>query len=132
MNLHINRKDEKPLGELFSDLSGGLSNIFRQEVDLAKTEVTAKAKQVLKDAAYLIAGALLALYGFLVLLATLIIALAYAMPAWLAALIVGVIVSAAAYTLIQKWISDLKRRNLKPEHTVESIKESGKWIKQQV
>ena len=66
------------------------------------------------------------------LLGMLVAALANVMPVWLSALIVGVIVCAAAYTLIQKGISDLKKKSLKPEHTVETIKESGKWIKQQV
>ncbi len=130
--MHNNHKDEKPLGELFSDLSRGLSSIFRQEVDLAKAELAEKAKQGLRNAAYLIAGGLLALYGFLALVATVIIALAYALPAWLAALIVGVVLCAAAYSLIQKGVSDLRRKSLKPEQTVESLKESGKWIKQQV
>ncbi len=132
MNTHYSHKDERPLGELFSDLSRGFSNMFRQEVNLAKAELAVKAKQAVKDAAYLIAGGLLALYGFLALVATVIIALAYAMPAWLAALIVGVVLCAAAYSFIQKGVSDLKRKSLKPEQTVESLKESGKWIKQQV
>ncbi len=132
MNTHYNHKDEKPLGELFSELSRGVSSMFRQEVELAKTELSHKAKQAVKDAVYLIAGGILAFGGFLVLLGMLVAALANVMPVWLSALIVGVVVCGAAYTLIQKGLSDLKKRSLKPEQTVETIKESGKWIKQQV
>jgi uncharacterized membrane protein len=127
-----NHKDEKPLSVLFSELSRGLSNMFRQEVELAKAELSQKAKQAVRDAVYLIAGAILAFGGFLVLLGMAVAALATIMPVWLSALIVGVVACAAAYSLIQKGISDLKKRSLKPEQTVETIKESGKWIKQQV
>ena len=56
MNTHYNHKDEKPLGELFSELSRGVSSMFRQEVELAKAELSQKAKQALKDAPFLSPG----------------------------------------------------------------------------
>ncbi len=127
-----NHLGERSLGELFSELSQGLSKMFRQEIDLAKTELKIKAKQGMRDAVFLIAGAILLFSGLLVLLAAAVAALALAVPLWLSALIIGVVVCGAAYTLIQKGISDLKKRKMAPEHTVESIKESGKWIKQQI
>src|SRR5438045_2951539 len=85
-------KEDRSLGELFSELSRETSTLVRQEVDLAKTELTHKATEVGKDIGFLAAGALVAYAGFLTLVAMLVIALAQlGVTWWLSALIVGVV-----------------------------------------
>ena len=50
------RQQEPSLGDLFSTLTEETSLLVRQEVALAKTEVTEKAKALGKDVAFMVAG----------------------------------------------------------------------------
>ena len=83
-------------GELVSRLSSEVSQLVRDEFRLAQLEMSGKAKQAGLGAGMFGAAGLLALYGVGVLLATVILALALAMDAWLAALIVAVVLFVAA------------------------------------
>jgi hypothetical protein len=87
---------ESSTGELVSRLSSELSQLVRDELQLARVEMTGKAKEAGIGAGLFGAAGVLALYGGGVLIATAILALALAMDAWLAALIVGVVLLAAA------------------------------------
>jgi xanthine/uracil permease len=123
---------ERSLGELFSQLSQDVSSLFQQEVRLAKVEVSQKATEAGKQAGIIAAGGSIAYAGFLALLAALILGLSEFMAAWLAALIVGIIVAGIGYFLLQKGINDLKNVNPAPEQTIKTIKEDGQWLKQQI
>ena len=127
-----NHTEERPLGELFSELSQGISKMFRQEVELAKTELKAKAKLGVNSAVFMVVGGVFLFGGFLVFLAAAVAAFALILPVWAAALIIGGIASGVGFSALQAGISELKKGNLKPEHTMESIKESGKWLKNQI
>ena len=69
---------------------------MRDELRLAQAEMRGKAKKAGIGAGMFGAAGLLALYGGGVLITTAILALALAVDAWLAALIVGVVLLAAA------------------------------------
>ena len=124
--------DNRSLGELFSELSRETSTLIRQEVQLAKAEVSQKASKIGRDVAFLAAGGLIVYAGFLALLGALIIGLAEFMDGWLAALIVGIVVIAVGYFLVQKGINELRRVNPIPERTVETLREDKEWIQEQV
>jgi uncharacterized membrane protein YqjE len=93
---------EPSAGELVRQLSEQVSVLVRDELKLAQLEMTRKGKQAGLGAGMLGAGGLIALYAVACLLACVIIALSGVVTAWLAALIVGVVllaVSAAAALL---------------------------------
>jgi uncharacterized membrane protein YqjE len=123
---------EPSLGELFSELSREMTDLVRGEVELAKTEMSHKAASVGKDFGYLAAGIAVAYAGFLALVAMLIIALAHAMPWWLAALIVGVVVAAIGGYLVYQGLENLKRTNFAPTETLETLKEDAAWTKEAI
>lgn len=123
---------ERSLGQLFSQLSQDVSTLFRQEVRLAKVEMSQKASEAGRQAGFIAAGGFVAYAGFLVLLAALILGISEFMAAWLAALIVGIVVAGMGYFLVQKGMNDLKNMNPAPEKTIQTIKEDGQWLKQQV
>jgi hypothetical protein len=50
---------------------------------------------------------------------------------WLSALLVGLVVVAVGYFLIKKGLDALKREDLAPRQTIETLKEDGQWIKDQ-
>jgi amino acid transporter len=127
------RKDERSLGELFGDLAKDTSTLVRQEVQLAKTELTQKASAIGKDAGMIAAGGFVAYAGLLALIATLIIALGQlGVPWWLASLIVGVVVCAVGYILIQRGMSAIKRTNMAPQQTIQTLKEDRQWASEQM
>jgi uncharacterized membrane protein YqjE len=127
------RKDERSLGELFSDLARETSTLVRQEVQLAKTEMTQKATAVGKDIGFLAVGGLIAYAGLLALIATVIIVLGTAgLPWWLAALIVTVIVLAIGGILVQRGLNALKHQSMAPEQTIQTLKEDRQWAKEQM
>jgi hypothetical protein len=101
-------------------------------VALAKVELTDKATRVGKNVASLVIGGAVAYAALLAICAAVILLLNIAMPAWLAALIVGVIVGCVAWMLISKAVAALRRTELKPQETVESLKEDAQWIKDQI
>lgn len=127
-----NRTDERSLGELFAELAQETSTLVRQEVELAKTELSQTATRVGKDLAFLAVGGAVAYAGFLALLAALAIGLGQlGVPWWLAALIVGLVVVGVGYFLVQRGLSALKREDLAPRQTIESLKEDKEWAKAQ-
>jgi len=125
-------RDERSLGELFGDLSRETSALIRHEVALARTEVTQKASKVGKDIAILAVGGAVVYAGVLALIAAVIIVLANFMPWWLSALLVGIVVAAIGYALVQRGMSALKKENLAPRQTMETLKEDTEWAKDQI
>lgn len=124
--------ENKPLGELFADLAGEVSNLVRQEVALAKAEVSQKAKFVGKNVGYLVIGGAVAYAAMLAILAAIAMLLARVMPDWGATLLVGVVVGCVGWMLIGKARSALQETELTPQQTVETLKEDAAWVKQQI
>lgn len=124
--------EQKPLGELFGDLATEMSNLVRQEVALAKVEISQKAKHVGKNVGYLVVGGFIAHAAMLAIITAIIMLLARVMPNWGATLLVGVVVAGIAWLLIGKAIAALKDTDLTPRQTVETLKEDATWAKQQI
>ncbi|MDQ5826374.1 MAG: phage holin family protein [Chloroflexota bacterium] len=126
-------QDDRSLGELFADLAKESSVLVRQEVALAKAEMTQKAGQVGKDIGFLAVGGLVLYAGLLAIIAAIIIVLGtVGVPWWLAALVVGVIVAGVGYFLVQRGLQALKKESLAPKQTIETLKEDAEWAKEQV
>lgn len=127
----MQQQDNRSIGELFAELARETSTLVRQEVQLAKTELTQKATSAGKDAAMIGAGGAVAYAGLLALIAALIIGIGNFMPMWLSALIVGLLVVGIGYALIQSGLSALKRVDPTPRETIDSLKEDKEWAKEQ-
>ena len=125
-------KEDRSLGDLFSELASDTSLLVRQEVALAQTELTQKATVVGKDIGFLVVGGAVGYAALLAILAAAIIGLALFIPAWAAALIVGVIVGIVAFIMISSALKSLKKTSITPEKTVETLKEDAQWLKNQV
>ena len=124
--------ENKPLGDLFGDLASEMSNLVRQEVALAKVEMTQKAKSIGKNVGYLVVGGAIGYAALLAVIAAVIIALDQVMPAWGAALLVGVLVAGISWLLIGKAMTALQETDITPRETVETLKEDAAWMKQQI
>ena len=121
-----------PLGDLLGDLATSMSNLVRQEVALAKVEITQKATYVGRNVGYLVIGGAVAYAALLAIIAAIIMLLAKVMPQWGSALIVGAVVGAIGWMLIGKAMAALQQTDLTPRETVETLKEDATWMKQQI
>ena len=130
--MQLNNKDERSLGDLFSELAAETGTLVRQEVALAQAEITSKATKVGKNVGFLAVGGAVGYAALLAILAGVVLGLSYFMPAWIAAILVGLVVGAVSFFMISSALQDLKNTNLKPEETVDSIKEDAQWLKDQV
>ena len=125
-------KEEKSLGELFSELATETSTLVRQEVALAQTELTQKATRAGKNVGYLAVGGFVAYAAMLAVLAGVIMLLGLVIPVWLSAILVGLVVGGIGYFLISSALSELRNTDPVPRDTVETIKEDAQWLKNQV
>lgn len=126
------QQDNRSLGELFSALATDTSTLVRQEVELAKTEMTQKATRIGKDLGFLLAGGAVAYAGFLAILAAIAVGLGQlGVPWWLAALLVGVVVAGIGGFLVMRGLTALRQESPVPERTVETLKEDIEWAKAQ-
>ena len=117
------------IGDLLSEISSDVSQLVRNEIELAKAEIkqestkAGKAIGMLGGAGY--ASHLVVLLGSL----TVIFALANVMDIAWAALIVTVVWAVVAAVLYTTGRKRLRTVNLKPEQTVESLKEDAQWAR---
>ena len=135
-------KEEKSLGDLFSELASETGTLVRQEVALAQTELTQKAVKVGTNVGYLVVGGAVGYTALFAILAAVIIGLAqlisrvtgweYMTSAWISSALVGIVVGIVAYVLITGALAKLKQTELTPKETVETLKEDAQWLKNQV
>jgi putative superfamily III holin-X len=121
------------VGDLIKAMSADLSRLVRDEIQLAQTEMSAKAKQAGVGVGAFGGAGVLALYGLAVLIAAAILGLALVLPAWAAALIVGVVllaIAGVAALVGKKKVSEAAP--VKPERTVASVKEDVAEIKESI
>jgi len=123
--------DNRSLGELFTELANETTTLVRQEIQLARTELTQKATRASKDVGMIGAGGALAYAGLLALIAAVIIGLGELIPMWLSALIVGLVVVGVGYFMIQRGLTQLKQIDPTPRQSLESLKEDKEWVKEQ-
>ena len=126
------QKDERSLGDLFRDFASELSQLVRQEVRLAKTEVTQSAKSVGRDVGFMAAGGFIAYGGLLAIIAGFVALLSLALPLWLAAIIVGIAVALIGYALLHEGMAKLQKTNIAPTETIETLKEDSTWAHNQI
>jgi putative superfamily III holin-X len=121
---------ERPIGELFSKLSNETSTLIRQEMELARAELTEKGKQAGKGAGLFGGAATVALLGAGAITAGIILLLALIIPDWLAAIIVGLVFVGIAALLGMKGRDEIQSATPPvPEQTVDTVKEDVQWAK---
>jgi len=121
---------EQPASELLKRLSEQTSAIARSEVELAKAELTAKAKSAGIGGGMFGGAGLFGLYALGALTAAAILGLATAVTAWLAALIVAAVYGAVAGVLALTGRTKVKQATPPvPEQATESVKEDVQWAK---
>ena len=116
--------------ELVKELSREVSQLVREEIALAKAEMTQKGKHAGIGAGMLSGAAVLALAAVGGSMAFLMLVLDSWMPGWLAALIVTIAYAAAAALLALRGKERISHATQPaPTQTIESVKEDVQWAK---
>ena len=123
--------DDRPVGELFQQLSTQTATLVRQEIKLAQLELQEKGKRAGLGAGMFGGAGVVALYGGGALVAAAVLALATALEHWLAALIVG-----AALLLVAGVLALTGKKQVKqatpplPERALESVQRDVNEVKE--
>ena len=122
-------EESQPLAELVGRLSSDLRLLAKEEAELAKRELSEKLDQAKLQAATLALGASAAAGGALLLLAAAVLGLALVVPAWLAALVVGLIVLGAGGLLVATGKAKLARIRVQPDRALAGLRRDVDAIK---
>jgi uncharacterized membrane protein YqjE len=123
---------QEPIGDLLKRLSNETTQLVRQELELAKAELTEKGKKAGQGAGMFGAAGVTGLLSLGALTACLILALDHAVADWLAALIVTAVWAAVAGVLALRGRDKVQEAApAVPEQTVETVKEDVQWAKTQ-
>jgi uncharacterized membrane protein YqjE len=120
---------EESIGDLLKRLSQDTSTLVKQEMALARAELTEQGKRAGKGAGMLGGAGVAGLLTLGALTATLIGVLDTAMAFWLAALIVTVVWAAIAGVLALQGRNEIKEATPPAPQTVETVKEDARWAK---
>jgi uncharacterized membrane protein YqjE len=125
------RDEHRSVGELVGQATEQLSRLVRQEVALAKEELTEKGRRAGRGGGLLGAAGAIAYIGLFGLSAAAAAALSLALPVWAAVLIVTAVLFVIAGILAAAGRAQLRRATPpKPERTLGSVKADVEEIRE--
>ncbi len=133
-------RDERSLGQILKDLTSETSTLLRQEVELAKTEMSEKATKVGTNVGEMAVGGAVAFLGAMALLFAMIYGLtalldqfmSLRVAIWLAPLLVGLALAGLGYSMIKKALETLRHEGIAPTKTTQSLQENKEWLKSKI
>jgi predicted phage tail protein len=123
-------QSRESLSELLGDLASQSAGLVRDEVALAKQEISEKVASYRSPLAIVGFGAVVATLAAFVLCAALVAGLSEYLKVWIAALIVGGVLAVIACISVSAGLGQLKRLNLTPKKTMKSLEENKEWLKE--
>jgi hypothetical protein len=127
----MSRTDERPVSAVVADIVYNVEEIVRSEVRLAKAQIKNEAADAASSATRMIYGIVLALYAAGLLLLAAVYLLSQFIPAWIAALVVCLVVSAVAAPLITSGWRRWSLLRPATQRTAQVMKENVSWMNAQ-
>lgn len=125
--------EDRSLKELVSSLGKDMGLLVRQEIQLAKAEVSEKVSNVTKGAAKIGAGAFVAYAGLLALTAALVLlAIEIGVTPWFSAAIIAVLFLLVGFVLIQSGRRSMKAGPPPLQRTKQTSQQTVRHIKEQL
>lgn len=125
--------DRRSLPSLFSDLLRNTTTLVHEEVELAKADMSEKARQAARASSSIAIGGAIAFAGFLVLLGAAVAALALALPEappWVSPLVVGAVVLAIGLGVLASGRRRLSADSLAPTRSAASLRRDQDLVKE--
>ena len=124
---------DRPVGELVHEVTELIPKLIKQEMTLAKAELGEKGKKAGVGAGLFGGSGAIALYGLGALIAAAIMGLAEAVPGWLSALIVAVVLFVIAGVLALVGKKEVSQATPPvPEHAISGVKQDVETVKESV
>jgi hypothetical protein len=121
---------ERPLGEIARDLTRDVGLLMRQEVELAKAELTQKGRTAAPGLGMIGGAGVVGLMAAGALTAFLVLVLSVFLPEWASALIVGAVLAAVAFLLVKQGKERVEEAGAPiPKQTIDTVKEDVEWAK---
>lgn len=119
---------ERPLTELFGEITGDIQRLIRDEVRLARIEITRNLQQAAIGAAGIAVAAGLAYLGIAFTGVAVFFAIFLAIPGWAAGLAVAAGYFILAAIALAIGYQRLRPSRLAPRQTIESLEEDREWL----
>jgi len=123
---------DRSITQVVNDIIRNVQEMFRSEINLAKTEMREEAVKAKSAGVLLGGGAVSAFFAVFFLLLMTVYALTRVVPDWAAALIVASCMAIVAALMLSSGVKAFRRVHPAPERTVENIKENVEWVKQKI
>jgi len=120
---------ERSMADVVKDIIGNVQDMIRSEVRLAKAELREETTRTMGGAKMLGIAAGLGFFAGAFLLTGIALLLALVMPAWIATLLMAVVLGVPAAILFGKGRSQLTVPT--PTKTIDNVKENVEWMKNQ-
>jgi hypothetical protein len=133
--------DTRPLGDLISGLVSDISGLFRKEIELAKTEASAKVSNAASGLGMFAVGLVLAVGAIGVLLAAIVNGLGAVLVAQgfteanadaIASIVVSVVVGIAAWIAISRGLAVVRNTNPTLPRTANSLRRDAEVVKERL
>lgn len=127
-----NRLTEPPesFSTLLGELAGQSADLVRDEITLAKQEVSEKLTSYYTPLICLLGGVLASVLSVLILCAALIIWLGEKIGLGLSAALVGLALAIVAGIILILGKVQISNLSLKPEVTIKTLEENTEWLKE--
>jgi hypothetical protein len=135
------QENGQTIAVLLKDLRDHLIHLFRQEIALVRGEMAENAKHATRHLVAMAVGGALALAGAMVLLMGCASALAVLLTAmgleaehavWVGPILLGAVVAAIGFGVLQSARSRLQSTTLVPRRTVQTLKDDSNWAKEKI
>jgi hypothetical protein len=128
--------DDRSVGDLLKDFTHDASNLIRQEVNLAKVEMSEKFAILQRNIASIAIGAALLLAATLLVIAAINRGLTALFTAWfgwdiavwLAPLVLALMFGLIGFGLIGSGKSSIRREGIAPHQTVDTLQDDKRWV----
>ena len=124
------KADRESFRDLLTELANGSAALVRDEIDLARHEVTEKIQSFRTAFIVIGAAAFIGMLAVMALIGAAIGGLSLVIGPTLASLCIGVALGIIAAMALFAGIRIVKKTKLKPEETIRSLKEDKEWLKQ--
>jgi cytochrome c biogenesis protein CcdA len=126
----VDDSQRQSFGDLLSQLANNSAALVRDEIALAKQEMTEKISSFKSGVIVAAIGAFIGVLAILTLLAAAVIGLGNLIGPGYSALVIGGVLAIIAGIITASGMGRLKQTSLKPEQTIETLEEDKEWLKE--
>lgn len=129
--MNADENDRSLTGHL-AELMRQTIELLRKELKLAKVELGEKVDQARQGITTMALGSLILAAGLLTLLAAAVLGLGMYIPYWVAALVVGSVVTLIGGAMLGKGRTDVRAENLEPQRTLTELQRDKRLVEEHV